>query len=443
MRKPKLEQLANGQFRVRYRIRPGARRLCESFGSDPVEAERQYTAWWAIFSQTMIDRKINSLSERTEFDDAAGLPVSIDDLTLSELADMYYEWARDYHQDAPIPGYAQKWLTSLVIDIVGDVHWTEMTPELFKMIPTELLARGKNRQVINQIMTDTCTWIQWCYDEKNISRRIDMELRAVKRMRKNKLGVREKVAKVAVLWEEAEMLLPFLAPPLRSMVTTQFWAGMRPGEVCIIRPRDLLLVPTDKPEQHGADELMYYFPSHHKNLHRDDKEKLIKLITWRAREALSPFIDRCEDEDGYLFKPVEAHSWAIDYNVEEKESRRSAPAYEPPSARKRRERLAATRHERLASQQKERFTSQSYARRISLAFDRASREGVELERWTPNQLRHGAMTMMGDFGYAKAGSSLLGHKSLKTSLTTYDHATLRRLARVADKMAEIDPPSAA
>jgi integrase len=392
----------------------------------------------------MIDRKITSLSERTEFDDAAGLPsVSMDDLTLSELADMYSEWARDYHQDAAIPGYAQNWLTSLVIEIIGDVHWTEFTAELFKLIPTELIKRGKNRRVINQIMTDTCTWMQWCYDENKISRRVDLNLRAVRRLRKNKRGVLEKVPKVAVLWQEAEKLFPFLAPSLRTMVTAQFWAGMRPGEVCIMRPRDLLLVPSDTAKKNGADDLMYYFPCHHKNLHRDDNAKLIKLLTWRVRESLQQFIDRSEHEDEYLFKPVDAHCWAIDYNVKEKADRRNEPAYEPPSATKRRERLAATRRQRLEAEQHERFDSQSYARRISLAFDRAARSGVELERWSPNQLRHGAMTMMGDFGYASAGSLLLGHKHLQTSLTHYDHATLRRLARVADKLAEIDPPTSA
>jgi integrase len=53
------------------------------------------------------------------------------------------------------------------------------------------------------------------------------------------------------------------------------------------------------------------------------------------------------------------------------------------------------------------------------------------------------MSQMADNGFEKAGSLLLGHADLTTSLTHYDHAQIDRLSRVAEKLAEIDPPTVA
>ena len=441
MRKPKLEELANGHFRVRFSVK--GNRLIESFGSDRDEAERRYATWWATFSQAMLDRKIDSVVSRTDFDVAAGLPsVSIDHLTLSDLADRYCSWAVEEFSHTARPGHHQKWLTSFAIDFFGDIYWSELTVAEYKRFRNHMIGQGKNRTRINQILADFRRWLRWCHAEnKLIPVRLDLEFGSVASLKPLRKGVTEKIDTIPVFWDDrgadhpypqATQLLPFLAPNVRAMVTCQFWAGMRPSEACTMRPMDLL---------ENIDGIMYYLPSSHKNSWRSSKSvKLIKVLNWRCREAIGELVDACETEDEYLFKPWEAYEWVIHHiNNRNGFCKTGDKPSTTPGQMRRRRKGAESRRERLQSRCDERFSELTYRTHLDSGFKRAARAGVSLNRWTPNQLRHGAMTMMADHGFTQAGSHLLGHQKLKTSLTHYDHESLKRLAGVVGKLDKIDP----
>lgn len=439
MRKPKLELIANGQYRTRFTV--AGKRMVEYFGSDLAEAEMRYAAWWAAYSQAALDKKVSAVVETTGFNVASGLPaVSLDHLTLSELAELYVEWAKDFFQTRANPGYRHEYTTRIVIGILGDLYWSELDTVQFKRFRKTLIGQGKNRIRVNQICTDLITWMTWAYAEKKITHRIDLELRSVKRLKPEDHGVEEKVPKEPVKWNEAEQLLPFLAPNVRAMVTAQFWCGMRPGEVCIMRPMDLLRVPVESPEKVGVEELMYYVPSSHKNSRRTDK-KLVKVVGWRAQDALAPLLGQCESDEEFVFKPKEAFSWAIEVEIQDRQSRPCSINRDSPSRVARADELRTTRQKRVADFCRDRFTTGTYSQLIGKGFERAARAGVDLKRWTPNQLRHGVMSQMADNGFERAGSLLLGHSKLTTSLTHYDHVQIERLSRVADRLAEIDPPT--
>ena len=441
MRKPKLERIANGQHRVRYTV--AGKRMVEYFGSDPAEAEMRYAEWWSIYCQAALDKKVNTVVETTGFNVASGLPAtSTDHLTLSELSTLYVEWAREMHKVRANPGYHQHYISSLVIDILGDLYWSELATVQFEKLQQALLDQGKNRTRANQICTDLITWMSWAYAKKHISHRIDLELRSVKRLRPGDYGVKEKADKRPVMWSEAEKLLPFLAPNVRAMVAAQFWGGMRPGEVVIMRPTDLMVVAAEHLEEHGLQEVMYYLPSSHKNSWRENKysAKLTKIIPWRVQRLIMPLIEACGSSEEFIFKPGPAFEWAVEFEIDARVARPCPSGRTAPSKLRRAKQHRETRQDRIDGFCRDRFTTPAYSQLIKTGIRRAARSGVDLEPWSPNQLRHGAMTMMADHGFVQAGSDLLGHERLATSLTHYDHETLQRMNRVAGRLAEIDPP---
>ena len=447
MRKPKLERIANGQHRVRYTV--AGKRMVEYFGSDPAEAEMRYAEWWSIYCQAALDKKVNTVVETTGFNVASGLPAtSTDHLTLSELSTLYVEWARDIYktrarQQGKTPGYHQHHISSLVIDVLGDLYWSELDTVQFEKLQKALIDQGKNRTRVNQICTDLITWMSWAYAKKHISHRIDLELRSVKRLRAGDYGVKEKSDKRPVMWSEAEQLLPFLAPNVRAMVTAQFWGGMRPGEVVIMRPTDLMVVAAEHLEEHGIREVMYYLPSSHKNSWRENEysAKLTKIIPWRVQRLIMPLIEDCGSSEEFIFKPGPAFEWAVEFEIAARAARPCPSGRKAPSKVRKRQENRDTRNGRINRFCRDRISRGCYSQLIEKGFQRAARSGKDLERWTPNQLRHGAMTMMADHGFVQAGSDLLGHERLATSLTHYDHETLLRMNRVAGRLAEIDPPT--
>lgn len=427
MRKPKMEKLRNGQYRVRYTI--AGKRMTEYFGSDQAEAEMRYAAWWASYSQAAIEQKVNAVVETTGFNVASGLPaVSVDHYTLSELQEMYVEWAKRFFVTRDRPGYHQELASQSVINILGDIYWSELDTVQFERYRQALLDMGKNRTCINQMCTNLLTWMKWCYAHKKISHRIDLELQSVKRLQPDDYGVSEKIPREPVGWEQVQQLFPFVSPNVVAMITLQYWSGMRPGEVCVMRPCELV----------WDGKMMYYNLAKHKTKRATGKS-LWKVINWRGQRVLTALLRSCGDDE-FIFKPSDAFDWAIEF---ERKRRLSRPTKvvnrDMPSVVRAAEKLAATRPARLKKHCGKRFTTNAYAMIIRAGFDRAERSGVNLVRWTPMQLRHGVMTMMGDNGLHQEGSHLLGHSKLETSLTHYDHERIQRLAIVAKRMEQIDP----
>jgi integrase len=82
-------------------------------------------------------------------------------------------------------------------------------------------------------------------------------------------------------------------PQVRAMVLTQFYAGMRPGEVVAMRRHEVNTV--------GPEGTWIYCPEKHKGTHRG--QKLAKVIGSQGQEALASWLLKAEPE-GYVFPPV-------------------------------------------------------------------------------------------------------------------------------------------
>lgn len=197
------------------------------------------------------------------------------------------------------------------------------------------------------------------------------------------------------------------------MIRLQRWTGMRPGEVCAIRPADI-----DR-----SHSIWVYRPAEHKTQHRD-RTRVIHIGP-RAQEVLLPYLSR--PATSFCFAPTEA--------AQEVRDRRHALRKTPAG---RGNEIGANRKRKPVRSPGERYDVASYRRAIWRACERAFNMPKELrvippdaddasERrelasqwreahcWNPNQIRHTAATAIRREAGLEAVQAALGHARIDTS----------------------------
>ncbi len=87
----------------------------------------------------------------------------------------------------------------------------------------------------------------------------------------------------------------FLSPVVRAMLRVQIKTGMRPSEICRMRPCDI--------DRSGP--VWLYRPSTHKTKWKGQKREI--PLVGDAREAIENFINR--DQKGISISPAESMAW--------------------------------------------------------------------------------------------------------------------------------------
>lgn len=212
-------------------------------------------------------------------------------------------------------------------------------------------------------------------------------------------------------------ILPLLPPTIAAMVQTQYLCGMRPGEVCIIRQADI----------HRTDGAWLYIPESHKNQWRG--HDLIKAIPRTAQRIISPLLTK--NSTDYLFRPVDTHRWAREQLA------KNSPARKTKRYPCETKRVENAKRQRAKSGPKFKpcYTPQSYNQAIKRTFEAATAQGMELQRFTPNQLRHQILTDVTDLIGEAAAQKFAGHKHV-SSTRIYTQKQLEQ--RSAELMAIAD-----
>jgi integrase len=228
-------------------------------------------------------------------------------------------------------------------------------------------------------------------------------LQAVEGLRKGRSQARETKPVRPVADDHVRAVLPFLLPPVRAMVEVQRLAGMRPGEVVIMRPCDI---------ERGGGKTWVYRPKIHKTEHHDISR--VVFLGPRAQEMLRPFLEG-RDPEAYLFSPREG------MEMFRQELRRLRKTRVQPSQRDR-------RLPRPRKRPGVRYTVESYDRAIAKACNRAG-----VPRWTPNQLRHTKATEIRREAGLDAARAVLGHRS-PTITETYAEIDGNKAAEIMARL---------
>ena len=220
----------------------------------------------------------------------------------------------------------------------------------------------------------------------------------------------------AVAWTEASKLMPFLSPVVSALCKVQFLCGLRPTEACVMT--------LDQMDMSG--DIWTYQPDQQKTGHRGWKPA--SAVPPVAQKILEPFLDRAPSE--FLFKPAEAVAWKMARDS----YYRTTKVY--PSEVKR---VQAARKKRKARGVKraEHYTASTYGGALKHGFRAAEEAGLTLERWSPNQLRHGIATLVAHqpgLGQ-EAAQAYLGHAHLSTTQVYVE----KQKSKVISVATELEP----
>jgi len=229
---------------------------------------------------------------------------------------------------------------------------------------------------------------RWAAEIELIQAGVWSELQSLTGLKAGRSTVKETAPVEPVEDAIVDKTLPELSPTIAAMVKLQRATGMRPNEVCQVRPGDI-----DR-----SGEVWLFTPGKHKTEHHG-KSRVIPIGP-RGQDILRPFLLRPGKE--YCFRPNRGT---------------------------------------LNPRKDRRYRVDSYRHAIRRACDRAFRVGVGLSdkqakewrrehRWTPNQLRHTYATEVRAEHGLEAAQVLLGHSSANVT-QVYAERDLARGLEVA------------
>jgi integrase len=241
-------------------------------------------------------------------------------------------------------------------------------------------------------------------------------LQAVSGLKKGRTVAAEGQKVRPVADEHVDATLPCMTPPVRAMVQVQRLAGMRPGEVVIMRPCDI-----DR-----SRKVWLYRPDSHKTEHHEHER--VVFLGPQAQEVLRPFLfapfvqdetairlaAATESNDAaakmlsdrlleigagwrhpgaYLFSPREA---AAEFRVRQRSARMSKVQPSQADRSKAKPRKQPQGHYRV----------DSYGQSVRRACIKAG-----VPHWHVHQLRHSAATEIRREAGLDAARAVLGHHS--------------------------------
>jgi len=296
-------------------------------------------------------------------------------------------------------------------------------PLALRAVRDEMVRSDLARTSINDRINRIRRVFRWAASVELVPVAVVQALATVAGLQKGRTEAREPDPITAVSLDVVEKTLPFLTRQVAGLVRLQLLTGMRPGEACAMRGRDLT----------PGKEIWIYRPESHKTAWRGKRREI--PLGPRAMELIREFLNN--DPDRFLFSPVDSVAEQV---ANRAARRRTKPS---PSERSKLVDSPGSRHNR-------RYSRASYRNAILQACDRAFRhptirklkgkslsdlEVVELaswrtlHRWHPNQLRHTAATDIRAKYGLEAAQVVLGHSRADVT-QVYAERDLKKAAEV-------------
>lgn len=352
--------------------------------------------------------------------DVKGLRLAVDDLAL-----LYLEHCDTYYRkDGRLTGEADNIRRALrpLIALFGRTRAREFGPAGLLKVRERMIRDGFVRRAINIHVSRIRRMFKWAVERELLPVTTWQSLCAVSGLSKGRSTAKESTPVPPVAEGTVSETLLHLPPVVADMVRLQLFCGMRPGEICVLRPCDVT---------RGTNGVWTYRPASHKTEHHGRERRI--FIGPQGQAILRRYLDR--DAEAFCFTPAESEA---ERNAERKRNRRSPMT---PSHATRKPRGRRLRH---------RYTKDSYNRAVQRACEQAygmpmelrdvgrtvakmteatkterettrellSAQAAEWRRkfcWSPNQLRHSAATAIRERYGIEAAQTVLGHSDPKVT----------------------------
>lgn len=230
------------------------------------------------------------------------------------------------------------------------------------------MTRTYCRNYINSQMSRIKRIFAWGVTSQLVSPSIDHGLRAVPVLKQTRTLARETERVRPVTRAQLKATLPYLTETVADLVQVMLLTGMRPGEAAIMRPCDITM----------SGDTWTYRPFQHKCKHWGI-DRVVPLCG-EAQRIIGRRMPKNTQE--YIFSPNDARR-----------------EYNPKAV------LRPLTH----------YGQAAIGKAVRSAVKRANREGLAIEAWHPNQIRHLVATEVRETEGLDVARSLLGHKSLGTT----------------------------
>ena len=330
-------------------------------------------------SKTEYDRLVAEWLSR-----GRALEVRAEAITVAELMLKFIRWAKVHYRRNGSPTGTldnHKFAFRVLRKFYGRKLVNEFGPKSLKTLQKVLVEEGLARRTVNDRIASIKLLFKWGVSEQLVSPMVSHGLATVSGLARGRTEARETQAIQPVDNSVVDATIPHLPPAVRDMVAVQRLTGMRPSEVCLMRPADI-----DR-----SGEVWLYRPAEHKTQHHGHDR--IIAIGPKGQQILLRYLVR--DSRDYCFAPYDS------------EAKRLAARHElrvvpighgnrPGTNKKRKPKWKPGR----------RYTTDSYRKAIHRACEKA-----KVQQWSPNQLRHAAATTIRKTFGLEAAQVTLGHSN--------------------------------
>jgi integrase len=330
---------------------------------------------------------------------AAGL--SVNELLASYLAHATAYYVKDGKTTDEV--WCLKSAIKVARQLYGHTAVDGFGPAALEAVRGRMVELGWARTTVNKQVGRVRRVFRWGVAKPLVPPAVLVGLEAVGPLKKGRSAARETPPVLPVADGDVEATLPHLSAVVAAMVRVQRLTGMRPGEVCGLRP-----VSVDR-----AGEVWVYVPVGHKTEHLCRTRRV--LIGPRAQAVVGPFLAR--DPVEYCFDPRAAVA-ELRAKQRAERARRTGGcggSRKPPAPAPRR----AARGW---------YTTGTYRQAVRRGCLKA---GVPV--WEPNQLRHAYATAVRQQHGLEAAQVLLGHATADVT-QVYAERDQALAARVAAEL---------
>ncbi len=259
----------------------------------------------------------------------------------------------------------------------GDKLASQYGPLALQQQRQRWIDQGNSRGYCNRLTNAVVRMFKNAVSQELVSSDTWQRLKSVEPLRIGRTTAPETEPVKPVCIEVVRKTAVELSPVLKAMLRVQVATGMRPSEVCKMRPIDI-----DR-----SGKVWMFRPAKHKTANKG-KRKAVPIVG-DAREAITDYLQR--DPQAYCFSPAESVAW---WQAQKRAARKSK--VQPSQVSRAKESPRKTPGVQ--------FDSGSYRQSIQRAAKRA-----KVESWHPYQLRHLAGTVVRDALGIEAAQALLGH----------------------------------
>ena len=168
--------------------------------------------------------------------------VQADDLTVTELAIRYWDFARDYYSKKSRRNGETAGIKSalrFLRSTYGDTMASRFGPLSLEVLQRKMVEVGLSRPYVNHLCAYIKRAFKWGVSKELVPVAVHQALLAVPGLKRGKTEAREPEPVGPVPEAVVDATLPHLSPVVADMVRFQRLVGCRPGEVCSLRPCDV------------------------------------------------------------------------------------------------------------------------------------------------------------------------------------------------------------